>query len=436
MEALGPFERRPRLAVAVSGGPDSMCLCLLADHWARARGGEVRGLVVDHGLRPTAEAEARQVAAWLGAHGIDHRILVWSGAKPTTGVQAAARTARYRLLGQWCQGAGVLHLLLGHHLEDQAETVALRQARHSGADGLAAMAAVRELSGLRLLRPLLAVPKARLLATLVRAGQPWLDDPSNLDDAFARSRLRRGADLDPPRLAHVATVAARERAARDRRTAAWLASHARVDPAGFATLATAALTSAPLELRRRVLQQVLMGVGGAAYPPRQARLSRLLEQIQDGLARGRTLAGCRILPGTQALLICREPKAIDDVTPLIAGASVLWDGRFRLKLTGDPPSLVVRALGHIGRRQLAAIGALEPGRDLPAPVRPSLPSLWADDRLIAVPHLGLIRPRLAQRARIIARFCPASAIAGAPFYMPRAAGSTTLLRYGEHLCYC
>jgi tRNA(Ile)-lysidine synthase len=436
MGSLGPFERRPRLAVAVSGGRDSMCLCLLADHWARARGGEVSGLVVDHGLRPTAAAEAGQVAAWLGAHGIDHRTLVWSAAKPTTGVQAAARTARYRLLGEWCQGAGVLHLLLGHHLEDQAETVALRQARHSGADGLAAMAAVRELSGFRLLRPLLAVPKARLLATLVRAGQPWLDDPSNLADRFARSRLRRGADLDPTRLVHVATVAARERAARDRCTAAWLASHARIDPAGFATLATAALTSAPLELRRRVLQQVLMAVGGACYPPRRARLARLLDEVKDGLAGGRTLAGCRILPGPQALLICREPKVIADVVPLIAGAPVLWDGRFRLELTGDAPSLVVRALGHIGLPQLTVLGRSQPGRDLPAPVRPSLPSLWAGDQLLAVPHLGLIRPRLVQRARIIARFGPASVIAGAPFYMPRAAGSTTLLRHGEHLCYC
>lgn len=434
MASLGPFERRPRLAVAVSGGPDSMCLCLLADDWARARGGDVSALVVDHGLRPTAATEARQVAAWLGARRIDHRILTWSGAKPATGIQAAARSARYRLLIEWCQSAGVLHLLLGHHLDDQAETVVLRQARQSGADGLAAMATIRELPGLRLLRPLLSLPKARLLATLGRAGQPWLEDPSNLAAAFARSRLRRGADLDSTRLVRVAAAAARKRAARDRRTAAWLASHARVDPAGFATLATAALTSAPRDLRRRALQQVLVCVGGASYPPRQARLARLLEQVQSGLAGGRTLAGCQILPRTVGLLICREPKVIDDVTPLIAGAPVLWDGRFRLELTGDAPPLVVRALGHMGRRQLAAIGAPEPGREMPAPVRPSLPSLWAEDELVAVPHLGLIRPWLARRARIVARFRPASAVAAAPFHAPRAPSATTLLRPGEHLC--
>ncbi|HLU65659.1 MAG TPA: tRNA lysidine(34) synthetase TilS, partial [Kofleriaceae bacterium] len=180
IEALGPFERRPRLAVAVSGGPDSLCLCLLAHGWAKARGGEVSALTVDHGLRPTSADEARQVAAWLGPRGIDHHVLRWTGAKPATAIQEAAREARYRLLGDWCRAAGVLHLLLAHHLDDQAETVAFRRARGSGPEGLAGMPAVRELAGLRLLRPLLGVPKARLVATLEAAGQAWLEDPSNV----------------------------------------------------------------------------------------------------------------------------------------------------------------------------------------------------------------------------------------------------------------
>ena len=155
IETLGPFEQRPRLAVAVSGGPDSLCLCLLAAGWAAAQDGAVSALIVDHGLRPEAAAEARQVAAWLRARRIDHHVLRWAGVKPATGIQAAAREARYRLLGDWCRAAGILHLLLGHHLDDQAETVALREARQSGAEGLAGMAAVRELAGLRLLRPFL-----------------------------------------------------------------------------------------------------------------------------------------------------------------------------------------------------------------------------------------------------------------------------------------
>src|SRR5205823_2951019 len=152
------FEARPRLAVAVSGGPDSMALLLLADRWARQRGGEAWGLTVDHGLRPESAGEARIVAGWLAARGMAHEILVWSGDKPATGIQEAAREARYALLAGWCRAHGILHLLTAHHREDQAETYLIRRRAGSGVDGLAAMSAVRELPGCRIVRPLLSVP--------------------------------------------------------------------------------------------------------------------------------------------------------------------------------------------------------------------------------------------------------------------------------------
>ena len=399
------------MAVAVSGGPDSLSLCLLADGWARARGGAVSALIVDHGLRPTAAAEARQVADWLRARRIDHHVLKWTGAKPATGIQAAAREARYRLIGDWCRAAGVLHLLLAHHLDDQAETVALRQARQSGADGLAGMAAVRELTGLRLLRPLLGVPKARLLATLQTLAQPWIEDPSNVAPRFARSRLRRSAGLDVPRLARLAAEHASQRADNDELTASWLALNARVDPAGFVTLADGALVAAAPDIRHRAVQQILMTVGGNRYPPRRARLDRLLGQLGAGLASGRTLAGCRILPCQGALLICREPQMIDDEMLLVPGAPVLWDGRFRLQLSGEAPALVARRLGRASTRAFGQVG-----RILPAPVRPSLPSLWHDEQLVAVPHLGTVLPALARSATVSVRFNPALPLAGAQFH--------------------
>src|SRR5439155_23111679 len=133
---------------------------------------------------------AQSVAGWLAARGIPHEILRWEGDKPTTGIQEAAREARYRLLTEWCRRHGVLHLLTAHHRGDQVETHLIRRRANSGIDGLAAMSAVRELSGCRLLRPLLAVPKARLAALLAAEGQPFLHDPSNLDPVFERARLR------------------------------------------------------------------------------------------------------------------------------------------------------------------------------------------------------------------------------------------------------
>jgi tRNA(Ile)-lysidine synthase len=295
------------------------------------------------------------------------------------------------------------------------------------------MAALRERPGLRLLRPLLAVPKARLRAALIAMGQPWLEDPSNLAPGFARARLRLGAGLDSQHLAALAAGYGAERAARDERTAAWLALHARIDPAGFVVLAPGALAAAPPEIGRRALQQILISVGGGRYPPRQARLARLLAQVRAGLSSGRTLAGCRILPWRGTLLICREPRAIVEVTPLRTGAPVLWDGRFRVAIAGAVAGLAVRALGAAGTRRLDAAFAQAASRSLPAPARPGLPSIWRGDALVAVPPLGLIDPGLAE-AGLVAGFWPASPVAGAPFHAGRGAPLTTLLRRGECLC--
>jgi tRNA(Ile)-lysidine synthase len=412
-----------------------MSLCLLAEAWVRARGGEVRALTVDHGLRTTSACEARQVGAWLSARGIGHHVLTWTGPKPATGIQEAARAARYRLLGDWCRAAGALHLLLAHHQDDQAETVALRQARGSGAAGLAGMAAVRELTGLRLLRPLLGVPKARLLATLEAAGQPWLEDPSNLAPTFARARLRGEVVLDAPRLARAAAEQADVRADSDRRVASWLAAHARIDPAGFVTVARDALARAPHEVRRRAIRDIVRSVGGRDYPPREARLDRLLECLQAGLAGGRTLGGCRIVPWRDSVLICRERRAIADEAPVVPGAPVLWDRRFRVELSGEAPALVVRALGRAGPRALDPLALPSARRQLPAPVRPSLPSLWHGDELVAVPHLGAIRPALARTARLDVCLRPAWPLAGAPFHAGRGDETFASARR-EHMLGC
>ena len=171
MQPIGPFEPAPRVAVAVSGGSDSLALCLLADRWAQARGGKVFALTVDHGLRPESGAEAAQVQRWLAARAISHRTRRWTGARRTGATQAEARAARFALLAGWCRRAGVLHLLLGHQREDQAETALQRLVHGSGIEGLAAMAPVRlamepDGRGVRLLRPLLSVPRDALAATL------------------------------------------------------------------------------------------------------------------------------------------------------------------------------------------------------------------------------------------------------------------------------
>jgi tRNA(Ile)-lysidine synthase len=260
------------------------------------------------------------------------------------------------------------------------------------------MAAVREIEGLRLLRPLLGVPKRRLIATLRAAGQDWIDDPSNRAPGFARARLRQGI------VAHAAPPAGcgTARAALDRRAAAWLARHARIDPAGFVVWRHEAFLDAPPEIARRALQQALATVGGRDYPPRSERLERLLAALAQPTAAGRTLAGCRVLRWREDLLICREPAAIAPALPLAAGVWQRWDRRFLVRWQGGAGQPVVRALG--GFRGHPGVASL---RDLPAAVRMGLASVWLNERLAAVAGQG------AEAASL--RFCPLRPLAGAPF---------------------
>ncbi len=221
MMALGPFEPAPRIAAGVSGGADSMALALLADAWARERGGSLLALVADHGLRAESGTEAAAAAARLGSLGIAAKLLKIEGLARGPGLAERARSARFAVLEAACTRAGILHLLLGHHAGDQAETLLIRSLGGSGPAGIAGMAPLVETTRLRLLRPLLAVAPARLRATLVSAGVAWIEDPSNVDATALRPRLRllrRDGDGEGSATAALAAAAAHLAEGAPRRT--------------------------------------------------------------------------------------------------------------------------------------------------------------------------------------------------------------------------
>jgi tRNA(Ile)-lysidine synthase len=186
------WKSTPAIVLAVSGGPDSIALMWLAARWRRAmaHGPRLIAVTIDHGLRAEAAREARDVKRLAGALDLPHRTMRWTGAKPKSGLPAAAREARYRLLAQAARTVGATHVLTAHTRDDQAETLLMRLLRGSGIAGLAAMARESEREGLRLARPLLNISKAQLIATLTKAKVGFADDPTNRDTNFTRPRIR------------------------------------------------------------------------------------------------------------------------------------------------------------------------------------------------------------------------------------------------------
>jgi len=310
---LGPFEPAPQLAVAVSGGRDSLALALLAQQWAAERNGRATGLIVDHGLRRASAGEAARTRDLLVRSGIAAVILKAPG-RPRKNLQAWARAARYAAMADWCRNAGVLHLLVAHQRDDQAETLLANLMRNTGLRGMAGMAAIRELPACRILRPLLDVPRGRLTATLQGRNVAWIDDPSNRDRRFRRVRLRQklAGRGEGPDLAARAIAAGRARQRLDRRVADLLAASVSLD-GPCAGLDRVALRRAEPEIAAAALASLIAWIGRGAAPPRQERLARTSDWVCGASHGGRrTIGGCTILLDGNRAGLAPEPGRRDD----------------------------------------------------------------------------------------------------------------------------
>lgn len=363
----------------------------------RERGGEIRALSVDHRLRAESGEEIRRLGAWLSARGIRQEVLVWAGERPRTGIQNAARLARYRLLDEWCRANGCLTLLTGHHRDDQIETHLMRRRAHSGPDGLAGMSAVRELPNCRLLRPLLGVARDRLTAFLETERQPFISDPSNSDLSFERSRLRLSG-YAPAGSVHLSDLRAeiralgRTRAIRERGRNTLLARYVALHPAGFAVLDRAAFAEMPSEMARRLLSPLTTAIAGAAYPPRRERISRLCRDLSAADRRGSTLGGCRFIFWRDRILVTRELAKAPPPLRLNPGERIIWDGRF--EVVTSPAAGDRFTIGYLGLPTAPRLGrewADLKRISLPRLLFSILPSVWDEEGIAAVPHIGYTR---------------------------------------------
>ncbi len=306
------------LVLAVSGGPDSTALLWLAAKW---RGGLKRAprllaVTVDHGLRRESHNEALDVARLANALDVEHRTLRWTGPKPQSGLPAAAREARYSLLAGAARKIGAAHVLTAHTRDDQAETLMMRLARGSGLSGLAAMAREAPRGAVTIVRPLLDVPKARLIATLRKAKIDYADDPTNRDPAFTRTRFRElmpqlmREGIDSRNLARLAQRLARANTALESVVSVMERSIGRVSDDGLIEIDARAFATLPDEIALRLLGRAVAAVGyeGSAE---LAKLEALLAGLRAAADRRQrmtqTLAGAMIALRPDLIVVNRAP---------------------------------------------------------------------------------------------------------------------------------
>jgi tRNA(Ile)-lysidine synthase len=321
------LEKLPAILLAVSGGPDSTALLMLAARWrdGRKSGPKLFAVTVDHGLRMEAKREAAAVAKLARKLGVAHRIVRWTGKKPKTGLPQAARFARYRLLAEAARKAGAPCIVTAHTLDDQAETVLIRMSRGSGVTGLAAMARITGVpggEGVRLVRPLLDIPKARLVATLQAAKIAFADDPTNRDPRFTRARLRglmpqlAQEGLDARRLALLARRLKRAEAAIETAVDEAMGQlSAGSGEAGVIVFDTVGFRRLPAEIALRLTGRAL-GLLGDEGPVELGKLESLMAALDVALNGGQTagkagfrrsLAGAMVTLAADTLIVEPAP---------------------------------------------------------------------------------------------------------------------------------
>ncbi len=342
------------IAVACSGGPDSMALALLLKEWCAEHSISLTALIVDHMLRPESSDEAGEVKLRLVQHDIKAEILTALHDGVTTNIQSRARDLRYKLMLDWCEERKVPVLALGHHLQDQAETFLLRLARGSGVFGLAAMRKMENRGGVTLLRPLLDMDKSSLLSYLKTEKVSWVDDPSNESERFSRVRMRKMADqldqegLTAGRLSKTASLMQKSQDALDWALLEKLKPDLKIYDVGAYSVSLDLLKELPEALTLRALSLMLKTAGGQIYAPRLEKLSNLYMCLMDHkmTSYAGTSFGAQLRLSRGRLWVGREVSKVDSLLQATA-YKFLWDDRFEISLNLKTLNGNI-SVGHLG----------------------------------------------------------------------------------------
>lgn len=428
LKGIGLFEKSPHVAVALSGGGDSVALLHLVCDWARSTGATISALTVDHGLRRNARVEAELVGKRARELGIAHHILPWISPKPLTGIQSAARQARYKLMEDWCKTNNVLHLMVGHTRDDQVETYLMRKSHGSGPHGMAGMSQLVELPACRIIRPLLNETRERLRGYLDELGVEWVEDPSNQDEKFERIKWRNQLSQGnyPTLEAHEAIREyGAKRLSDNQALADCMARMVNLHSFGYATVAWDRFVEIPKALAEPFLARLLLTIGGRSYGPSPNKVKQLVSRLYGSGPVSETLSGCLLKRDLRHLYVIREHRNSPDPLRVRPSEQIWWDNRFKIILgktfEGAKGPLILRPFEeadwplvkrHLGKEWIGSYRLS---------ICRSLPTISDDMGLLAVPHLGYQRSDQddcgdnADEIVQFLSFCPLISLSGSGF---------------------